>query len=150
MDEEEDVGCHREYYRSFHINCGGQDVKNGKILYEGDQDSGSNAASRSYYRSGSNWGFSSTEDFMVVSMLEGQTSIPEVTSDPSIYGDDLYSKRVKGHYQQVTDQSLNNTQDLFPPSDKSWIGNSSTSAPDLYLINPKSVSLNLRETSSLI
>ncbi|KAJ6886149.1 hypothetical protein NC651_026741 [Populus alba x Populus x berolinensis] len=83
-------------------------------------------------------------------MLEGQTSIPEVTSDPSIYGDDLYSKRVKGHYQQVTDQSLNNTQDLFPPSDKSWIGNSSTSAPDLYLINPKSVSLNLRETSSLI
>ncbi|KAJ6886137.1 LRR receptor-like serine/threonine-protein kinase [Populus alba x Populus x berolinensis] len=35
-------------YRSFHINCGGQDVKNGKILYEGDQDSGSNAAARSY------------------------------------------------------------------------------------------------------
>eukprot|EP00258_Populus_trichocarpa_P031951 XP_024447970.1 probable LRR receptor-like serine/threonine-protein kinase At1g29720 isoform X3 [Populus trichocarpa] len=86
----------------------------------------------------------------VVSMLEGQTSIPEVTSDPSIYGDDLHSKRVKGHYQQVTDQSLNSTQDLFPPSDKSWIGNSSTSAPDLYLINPKSISLNLSETSSLI
>ena len=74
----------------------------------------------------------------VVSMLEGQTSIQEVTSDPSIYGDDLHSKRVEGHYQQVTDQSLN----LFPPLDKS--------APDLYLINPKSVSLNLRETSSLI
>ena len=33
-------------YRSFHINCGGPDVKNGKILYEGDHDqgSGSNAA----------------------------------------------------------------------------------------------------------
>ena len=46
----------------------------------------------------------------VVSMLEGQTSIPEVTLDPSIYGDDLHSKRVKGHYQQVTDQSLNSTQ----------------------------------------
>ncbi|XP_011002045.1 PREDICTED: probable LRR receptor-like serine/threonine-protein kinase At1g29720 isoform X2 [Populus euphratica] len=67
----------------------------------------------------------------VVSMLEGQTSIPEVTSDPSIYGDELHSKRVKGHYQQVTDQSLNSTQDFFPPSDKSWIGNSSTSAPEL-------------------
>ncbi|XP_061984281.1 probable LRR receptor-like serine/threonine-protein kinase At1g29720 [Populus nigra] len=51
-------------YRSFHINCGGQDVKNGKILYEGDQDSGSNAAARCYNRSGSNWGFSSTGDFM--------------------------------------------------------------------------------------
>ncbi|KAI5570923.1 hypothetical protein POPTR_011G073091v4 [Populus trichocarpa] len=76
----------------------------------------------------------------VVSMLEGQTSIPEVTLDPSIYGDDLHSKRVKGHYQQA----------LFPPSDKSWIGNSSTiSAPDLYPINPESISLNLSETSSL-
>jgi hypothetical protein len=51
-------------YRSFHINCGGQDVKNGRILYEGDQDSESNAAARSYYRLGSNWGFSSTGDFM--------------------------------------------------------------------------------------
>jgi hypothetical protein len=51
-------------YRSFHINCGGQDVKNGKILYEGDQDGGNNAAARSYNRPGSNWGFSSTGDFM--------------------------------------------------------------------------------------
>uniref|UniRef100_A0A3N7FQV7 non-specific serine/threonine protein kinase n=1 Tax=Populus trichocarpa TaxID=3694 RepID=A0A3N7FQV7_POPTR len=79
----------------------------------------------------------------VVSMLEGQTSIPEVTSDPSIFYDDLHSKRVNGHYQQVTDQSLNSTQDLFPPSDKSWIGNSSTSTPELYPINPVSISLNL-------
>ncbi|KAJ6979336.1 LRR receptor-like serine/threonine-protein kinase [Populus alba x Populus x berolinensis] len=55
-----------KYYGSFHINCGGQDVKNGRILYEGDHDqgSGSNAAARSYYRLGSNWGFSSTGDFM--------------------------------------------------------------------------------------
>ncbi|KAJ6893744.1 hypothetical protein NC652_027722 [Populus alba x Populus x berolinensis] len=51
-------------YRSFYINCGGQDVKNGRILYEGDQDSESNAAARSYYRLGSNWGLSSTGDFM--------------------------------------------------------------------------------------
>jgi len=33
-------------------------------MYEGDQDSGSNAAARCYNRSGSNWGFSSTGDFM--------------------------------------------------------------------------------------
>jgi hypothetical protein len=63
----------------------------------------------------------------VASMLEGQTSIQEMISDPSIYGDDLHSKLLKGHYQQVMDQSLNSKQDLFPPSDKSWIGNSSTS-----------------------
>ena len=51
-------------YRSFHINCGGKDVKNERIMYEGDQDSGANAAAMNYYRSGSNWGFSSTGDFM--------------------------------------------------------------------------------------
>ncbi|XP_011002040.1 PREDICTED: probable LRR receptor-like serine/threonine-protein kinase At1g29720 isoform X2 [Populus euphratica] len=86
----------------------------------------------------------------VVSMLEGQTTIQEMISDPSIYGDDLHSKRLEGHYQQVMDQSLNSTQDLFPPSDKSWIGNSSTSAHDLYPINPESINLNISETSSLI
>ncbi|KAL9346472.1 hypothetical protein Peur_061325 [Populus x canadensis] len=86
----------------------------------------------------------------VVSMLEGQTSIQEMISDPSIYGDDLHSKHLKGHYQQVMDQSLNSKQDLFPPSDKSWIGNSSTSAHDLYPINPESINLNISETSSLI
>eukprot|EP00258_Populus_trichocarpa_P021323 XP_024437342.1 probable LRR receptor-like serine/threonine-protein kinase At1g29720 isoform X1 [Populus trichocarpa] len=86
----------------------------------------------------------------VVSMLEGQTSIQEMISDPSIYGDDLHSKLLKGHYQQVIDQSLNSTQDLFPPSDKSWIGNSSASAHDLYPINPESINLNISETSTLI
>ncbi|KAJ6893758.1 hypothetical protein NC652_027735 [Populus alba x Populus x berolinensis] len=86
----------------------------------------------------------------VVSMLEGQTSIQEMISDPSIYGDDLHSKLFKGHYQQVMDQSLNSTQHLFPRSDKSWIGNSSTSAHDLYPINPESINLNISETSSLI
>ncbi|KAJ6979334.1 hypothetical protein NC653_027478 [Populus alba x Populus x berolinensis] len=86
----------------------------------------------------------------VVSMLEGQTSIQEMISDPSIYGDDLHSKHLKGHYQQVMDQSLNSTQDLFPRSEKSWIGNSSTSAHDLYPINPESINLNISETSSLI
>ncbi|KAB5534237.1 hypothetical protein DKX38_017323 [Salix brachista] len=79
----------------------------------------------------------------VASMLEGQTSIPEIISDPSIYGDDL-------HYQQARDHSLNSTGGLFPPSDKSWNGKSSTSAHDLYPVNPKSMSLNLSETSSLI
>ena len=51
-------------YRSFHINCGGQDVKNGTILYEGDLNIEGSAAARNYHRPGSNWGFSSTGDFM--------------------------------------------------------------------------------------
>ncbi|KAB5534222.1 hypothetical protein DKX38_017308 [Salix brachista] len=86
----------------------------------------------------------------VASMLEGQTSIPEIISDPSIYGDDLHSTRLTGHYQQARDHSLNSTRGLFPPSDKSWNGKSSTSAHDLYPVNPESMSLNLSETSSLI
>ncbi|KAJ6416786.1 hypothetical protein OIU84_002626 [Salix udensis] len=86
----------------------------------------------------------------VASMLEGQTSIPEIISDPSIYGDDLHSTRLTGHYQQARDHSLNSTGGLFPPSDKSWNGKSSTSAHDLYPVNPESMSLNLSETSSLI
>ncbi|KAJ6377376.1 hypothetical protein OIU76_026364 [Salix suchowensis] len=52
-------------YRSFYINCGGgQDVKNGRILYEGELNSEGSAAARNYHRPGSNWGFSSTGDFM--------------------------------------------------------------------------------------
>ncbi|KAJ6333342.1 hypothetical protein OIU77_009249 [Salix suchowensis] len=70
------------------------------------------------------------------SMLEGQTSIPEIISDPSIYGDDLHSTRPTGHYQQARDHSLNSTGGLFPPSDKSWNGKSSASAHDLYPVNP--------------
>ncbi|KAJ6292722.1 hypothetical protein OIU78_024827 [Salix suchowensis] len=84
------------------------------------------------------------------SMLEGQTSIPEMISDPSIYGDDLHSTRPTGHYQQARDHSLNSTGGLFPLSDKSWNGKSSTSTHDLYPVNPESMSLNLSETSSLI
>ncbi|KAG5235127.1 LRR receptor serine/threonine-protein kinase [Salix suchowensis] len=52
------------YYRSFHINCGGQDVKNGRILYEGEARIEGSAAARNYHTPGSNWGFSSTGDFM--------------------------------------------------------------------------------------
>ena len=50
---------------SLHINCGGGNeiIKNnsGNIMYEGDIDGGG-GASRNYIRT--NWGFSSTGDFM--------------------------------------------------------------------------------------
>ena len=51
-------------YRSFHINCGGQDVKIDRILYEGEPNGEGSAAARNYHRRGSNWGYSSTGDFM--------------------------------------------------------------------------------------
>ncbi|KAJ6377369.1 hypothetical protein OIU76_026357 [Salix suchowensis] len=82
----------------------------------------------------------------VATMLEGQASIPEIISDPSIYGDDLHSTRLTGH----RDHSLNSTGGLFPPSDKSWNGKSSASAHDLYPVNPESINLSHNETSSLI
>ncbi|KAK0580235.1 hypothetical protein LWI29_038370 [Acer saccharum] len=41
----------------------------------------------------------------VVSMLESQTIVQEVASDPSIYGADLQIKQLKGYYQQMHDQS---------------------------------------------
>ena len=86
----------------------------------------------------------------VASMLEGQASIPEMISDPSIYGEDLRSARLTGHYQQARYHSLNRTQGLCPPSDKSWNGKASASAHDLYPVNPESINLSLSETSSLI
>ncbi|CAK7350348.1 unnamed protein product [Dovyalis caffra] len=88
----------------------------------------------------------------VVSMLEGQTSIQEVMSDPSIYGDDLQLQHLKGHYQQVGDQSLTSgsTQDLISSSDKTWTVSSSTSAKDLYPPNPESKYSNISETSPFV
>jgi hypothetical protein len=68
----------------------------------------------------------------VVSMLEGQTSIQEVISDPTIYGDGSQFKQVNyDHFQQVLDQSCS-TQDHVFSSDKTWNVSTSTSAPDLY------------------
>lgn len=53
-------------YQSFHVNCGGEDVtirnEYGKIVYEGDKDIEGAAAKN--YISKTNWGFSSTGEFM--------------------------------------------------------------------------------------
>jgi hypothetical protein len=54
-----------QVYRSFHVNCGGPDVTSGSILYKGDENIESDAASaRIYSQKESNWGFSNTGDFM--------------------------------------------------------------------------------------
>ncbi|XP_052308271.1 probable LRR receptor-like serine/threonine-protein kinase At1g07650 isoform X3 [Populus trichocarpa] len=72
----------------------------------------------------------------VVSMLEGQTSIQEVISDPTIYGGGSQFKQVNyDHFQQVLDQSCS-TQDHVFSSDKTWNVSTSMSAHDLYPPSP--------------
>ncbi|XP_038688239.1 probable leucine-rich repeat receptor-like serine/threonine-protein kinase At3g14840 isoform X2 [Tripterygium wilfordii] len=76
----------------------------------------------------------------VVKMLEGQVSVPELIMDPSIYGDELRSKfnALRNQFGQIIEQKSGDTQSLIRSSDLSWIGSSSTSAQDLYQINPNS------------
>ncbi|XP_057986149.1 probable LRR receptor-like serine/threonine-protein kinase At1g07650 isoform X4 [Hevea brasiliensis] len=85
-----------------------------------------------------------------LSMLEGETSIEEVTSDPSIY-DDMRFKPLKDHYQQMQRQSSGRSQAPIFSSDNTWVGSSTTtaSAYDLYPVNPESINLEVSETSSL-
>ncbi|KAK4858616.1 hypothetical protein QYF36_019449 [Acer negundo] len=53
--------CDR-YRHSFHINCGGQNVKVNGRTFEGEKDIGGGAAT-SHLNHDANWGFSSTGDF---------------------------------------------------------------------------------------
>ncbi|KAJ6724831.1 hypothetical protein OIU85_022722, partial [Salix viminalis] len=80
-----------KYYRSFHINCGGQDVKNGRILYEGDLNIEGSAAARNYHRPGSNWGFSSTGDFMDDINFNDDKYTLQSKSNPNITDFELYT-----------------------------------------------------------
>ncbi|KAL5839241.1 hypothetical protein ACOSQ3_011949 [Xanthoceras sorbifolium] len=54
--------CQR-YWHSFYINCGGDTVKVNGITFEGDAGVGGGAATYHLF-DGTNWGFSSTGDFM--------------------------------------------------------------------------------------
>ncbi|KAK4857980.1 hypothetical protein QYF36_009057 [Acer negundo] len=51
-----------QYQHSFHINCGGQNVKVNGSTFEGDKGIGGGAAT-SHLNHDANWGFSSTGDF---------------------------------------------------------------------------------------
>ncbi|KAJ6364371.1 hypothetical protein OIU76_029342 [Salix suchowensis] len=86
----------------------------------------------------------------VVIMLEGQTSIKEVISDPTIYGRDFQFKHVNDRLKQAVDQSLTscNSQNHISSSDKTWNVSTSTSSQDLYPPSPESIILNIIESSS--
>ncbi|KAJ0017460.1 hypothetical protein Pint_10287 [Pistacia integerrima] len=76
----------------------------------------------------------------VVSMLEAQTIVQEVISDPSIYGDDLRLKSLKGHFQQMMqEQNSSGGQSSNCFSDKIGLGSSTKTAHDLYSVNSESI-----------
>lgn len=84
----------------------------------------------------------------VVSMLEGNTVVEELISDPGIFGDeygnDLRFKPLKAYHQQVQKknneaekQGKNSTSDALQTEPST-----STSAHDLYQINPESLTIS--------
>ncbi|KAF5752536.1 serine threonine-protein kinase [Tripterygium wilfordii] len=75
---------------------------------------------------------------VVVKMLEGQVSVPELIMDPSIYGDGLRFKALRNQFEQIIEHKSGDTQPILRSSDLSWTGSSSTSAQDLCQINPYS------------
>ncbi|KAF2305355.1 hypothetical protein GH714_004200 [Hevea brasiliensis] len=82
-------------------------------------------------------------------MLEGQTSIKEVASDPSIYADGMRFKPIKDHYQQTSHDGSSTSHAPIFSSDNTGIGSSTTSTHDLYPVNPESISFDISETSPL-
>ncbi|KAK6917741.1 Malectin domain, partial [Dillenia turbinata] len=67
-----------------------------------------------------------------LSMLEGQTAIEEVISDPGLYGYDLRFKSIRDRYQHTQDTDASGSQSQIRTS-------LSVSAQDLYPINPSSI-----------
>ncbi|KAF9591661.1 hypothetical protein IFM89_005242 [Coptis chinensis] len=73
----------------------------------------------------------------VVSMLEGQTAVQKVASGSGISSDDMKFKAIRNQYQQILDPSMNDSQTQSMSMEAPWTV-SSTSASDLYPINPDS------------
>ncbi|XP_059435603.1 probable leucine-rich repeat receptor-like serine/threonine-protein kinase At3g14840 isoform X6 [Corylus avellana] len=73
----------------------------------------------------------------VVSMLEGQTIVDEVTMDPSIYGDEMGFSALRHQFDQLqpVPMSSSGTESLIHSSVATWVGSSSTSGQDIYPVN---------------
>jgi hypothetical protein len=70
---------------------------------------------------------------VVVSMLEGQTSVHDLNMDPSIYANHWRFRSLRDQCHSIRSSS-SERQSLIQSSNATWIG-SSTSAQDLYSIN---------------
>ncbi|KAE7996345.1 hypothetical protein FH972_001076 [Carpinus fangiana] len=68
--------------------------------------------------------------FTVVSMLEGQAIVDEVTMYPSIHGDELRFNTLRDQFDQVQQipKSSSGAESLMHSSYPTWVGSSSTSA----------------------
>ncbi|XP_052201517.1 probable LRR receptor-like serine/threonine-protein kinase RFK1 isoform X2 [Diospyros lotus] len=80
----------------------------------------------------------------VVSMLEGQTSIPDIVPDPSSYTEDLRFKAMRDfHREKKQSYSPSSSQTARTPNSitiETEIGTSSTSIDNLYKVNMDSMS----------
>jgi hypothetical protein len=72
----------------------------------------------------------------VLSILEGQTIVEEVTMDPGIYGDEMSFNGLRGQFDRAQPVLMNPSgeESLLHSTDVTWVG-SSTSAQDLYQVN---------------
>jgi len=72
----------------------------------------------------------------VLSILEGQTIVEEVTMDPGIYGDEMSFNGLRGQFDRAQPVLMNPSgeENLLHSTDVTWVG-SSTSAQDLYQVN---------------
>ncbi|TXG47705.1 hypothetical protein EZV62_026999 [Acer yangbiense] len=77
-----------QYRHSFHINCGGQNVKVHGSTFEGDGNVDDGAA-KSYLNHDANWGFSSTGDFTDDDDEQNTRYIAD--SDSSLISSELYT-----------------------------------------------------------
>ncbi|XP_010655582.1 probable LRR receptor-like serine/threonine-protein kinase At1g07650 isoform X3 [Vitis vinifera] len=85
----------------------------------------------------------------VVSMLEGQTIVPEVISDASMDEDYLNFKSLGDYHKRMQKQILSGSEaSKFSSDGTIATGSSSTSAQDLYKNNPDSI--NFSDSSSLL
>ena len=70
----------------------------------------------------------------VVNMLEGRIVIDELSSDPSIYGNEWRLEALRDQYGEISRPNSMESQSLVQSSNATWIG-SSTFAHNIYSTN---------------
>lgn len=76
----------------------------------------------------------------VVSMLEGQMTIPDVIPEARTSAQDLRFKAMRDFHRKNQSQSLTESQTLNSTTIQTDMGSSSTSNADLFEINPDKLS----------
>ena len=74
----------------------------------------------------------------VVSMLEGQMSIPDVIPEPKSYAEDLRFKAMRDLHREKPSSNFSGSQTQNSTTIRTDIGSSSASGEDLYKVNTDS------------